>query len=140
LSEAVIESVSGRVNLSSVFKDLPRASYHLVVESLPLEDQAADPAISHDLNIEWDPTQPDQANTDKLEPGLYRLIGSGTYQSWILVTDSDQYQAASGSFQTSVAQTKEWSLELDPATARMFLRASLDLIARQVLGPNKQKP
>jgi hypothetical protein len=130
LQEAVVEWNSGQVNLTPVFKKMAIGSYSLVAEQPAIKDQQSSPENSIPIVIDWDPGHSASATTDKLKPGLYRLIGQSNYEAWVLVTPSEKYQTANDAFQKAVEITKQWGGAVDPATAQMFLRAYLGSLAK----------
>ncbi len=128
--EAVVAWNSGRVNLSPVFKNMPAGSYPLATAPTVTNAQPISPSDSIRIVINWEPDNPASAITDKLKPGLYRLVGERSYEAWVLVTPPEQYEAANNSFQQAIETTRRWGKTVDPATVQMFLRAYLETLAK----------
>ena len=130
LSEAVVNLVAGKIDLSNVLK-MQGEQYLRWRRGYLKEDSAAD----------W--TKPIKLEKTALvsgfQPGLYEISlvrsnGSNfepVASAWILVATPAHYETMRASFLKVQELTREWGDQVRPETTRLFLQATLDTLARK---------
>jgi hypothetical protein len=139
LPDAVVRLKSGKVDLSPVFKQMKKESYQLEWRPLPPHDSPATARALKPLRFDWNPARPKDIAAPDLRPGLYLLsllepngkeLTDTHINAWVLVADPAAYDGSTNSFRQAAQLASGWGTNVSPESARSFLRAYLDHLAR----------
>lgn len=132
--DIVTSQDSGKVDLSPMFRDVPSATYHLIAVPVSLDNspETGPDSANISFNIRWNKREPNLASTDKLYPGLFGVVSGSYFQGWVLVTKPGQYLTVSKCVERATQNASEWVPDEDRLAARMFLRAYLATLAKDL--------
>jgi len=134
LPDQVVHLDSGRIDLSSIFKQKDADRYYL--ELVPL-GRAAQGKARRPIIFDWNPDKPSASMVSGISTGLYELTllapDGDEYKptndtSWILVTTGRDYEQMNRAFQDMAALTESWGSRVKPETKQSFLHASLSYL------------
>ena len=135
LSDGVAKLEKDQIDLTHLLKQT--GSYYVRWRARPRRGR---PAIwSNPVGLRMELGQPSLVSVTKVKPGLYeislqRRTGESyeTFASaWVLVSAAPKYDGAAAAFQQAVDLTEHWGTNVEPETAKQFLRAYLDHLAEQ---------
>jgi hypothetical protein len=134
LLDAVVLLKDGQLDLRTMFHDMPKGAYNIVIRTLPKEGSRK---RLGPIPIAWNPDDPAPVSVPPvLTPGLYQFdLPGDTYASgsdaWALVSAPGDYNKVAGSFAEAREVTKKWGDPVEPKSISSFLRASLEYLATQ---------
>jgi len=134
LEEAVSLFDKGSLDLSSVFRNMPKGVYYLKLLDL---GPGSTNAVIGPQRFDWDPQTSSPLSTSELSPGVYEvtlLLRKGrryepTLSVWTLVSNKSQFDRLSDSFRDAVRVTRKWQTSTTDETRRAVLRAYLESLA-----------
>lgn len=134
LEEAVSLFDKGSLDLSSVFRNMPKGVYYLKLRDLQSE---ATTTVVGPQRFDWDPQQGSPLSITDLRSGIYEvrlLLRKGTrYEPtlsvWTLISSKSEFDRLSDSFHQAVRLTRKWQTTTTDETRRAVLRAYLDGLA-----------
>jgi hypothetical protein len=137
LEEAVSLFDKGSLDLTPVFRNMPKGTYHLQLRDL--RPGTANTVVGP-LRFGWDPQAPSPLATTDLRSGVYEvslLLGKGTRSEpslsvWTLVSSRSEFDHLSNSFREAVRLTDKWQKSTTDETRRVVLRAYLDSLAESI--------
>lgn len=134
LLESVALLKDGQLNMSAMFKEMPKGKYEIVILTVPQEGKRK---RLGPIPVDWNPDSPSAvAVPTVLTPGLYQVDLSSApdelkSDAWVLVRSPAEYEEIAASFASAKATTKEWGDQVESDTISSFLRAHLDYLATQ---------
>lgn len=140
LKEAVVPLSDSRIDISASLADFPSAAYWVRLE--PIGAEAGKPMDPQPVS--WISGKSALISSLNVKPGVYVLelteqtgepAGS---EAWILLSDARGYRTALGAFRDTVSTVAMWPQEADSAIERAVLRASLESLAEEDGGTEKQ--
>lgn len=134
LQDIVTSQDSGKVDLSPMFRNVPPATLKLIAVPVSLDDSPKTGPDSANISftIRWNEHEPKLASTDKLYPGLFEVVSGSYFRGWVLVTKPGQYLTVSKCVERATQNAREWVPDEDQLAARMFLRAYLATLAKDL--------
>jgi hypothetical protein len=150
LQEAVVSLNKKKIDLKSIFKQMPDGRYQIRFVEPPCQDLSNCKILFGPVDFQWSSKTPSLLLADKLSPGLYEVQllkededePTGTGEAWILVSEARKFQALSAKFVEAVQVTKRWTApsqstnggaenKIKNSTVRSFLRATLFYLSEQ---------
>jgi hypothetical protein len=134
LEEAVSLFDKGSLDLSSVFRNMPKGVYYLKLRDLQAEGTTT---VVGPQRFDWDPQQASPLSITDLRSGVYEvrlLLRKGTrYEPtlsvWTLISSKSEFDRLSDSFRQAVRLTRKWQTTTTDETRRAVLRAYLEGLA-----------
>jgi hypothetical protein len=136
LREAVAVLREGGPDLRDALSALPAGDYELTVTAIQVDGavvrRIGAPATAR---LTWDPRTPRTLESPGIQPGLHELgMVGGSDVAWVLVCAGAGCDSVRGRFQEVRELASLWAGQVSAPDARAFLRAALDLFARQGSG------
>ncbi|MCY7346450.1 MAG: hypothetical protein LH614_09565 [Pyrinomonadaceae bacterium] len=134
LSDGVLKLSGDKVDFSSVLKIETEQYLRWKAISQNKDDS---PTWSPPIKLAKAPT----VSASDFKPGLYafelmRRMGGNyetTSSAWILIADEANYEKNRASFQEAKELAEKWGEKVKPETAKIYLQAKLDDLARQTV-------
>jgi len=146
LQEAVVLLDKNKIDLKSVFKEMPDDNYRIRFVEPPCPDLENCKTLFGPIDFKWSSKSTSLLTVGNLRPGLYEVqllkkdedTPTGVGEAWILITDSRKFRALSSKFKDALNITKKWSTDsgstdenpkIRNTTIRSFLRATLSSLS-----------
>jgi hypothetical protein len=137
LEEAMSPFDKNSLDLSSVFRKMPKGIYYLKLRDLGSEEIEE---VVTPQRFDWNPQQPSALFITDLRSGVYEvrlmLRKGNRYEPslsvWTLISSKGDFDRLSDSFRQAVRLTRKWETTTTEETRRAVLRAYLDELAESI--------